>query len=441
MVNLLIDVTDLGGEARPGDRVVLWKPAAAGSFSHAGRLISTAPVDVPLTDGKATVPGVEPGEMRVLLQCRGVESQGPIDVIVPDGTDSVTLRSLIESQFDYEPPVISAVQAAAANASASEAAAALAQARSEEAADRAEDTVVDAINNGAILVRNEVKQDADRAASAVMEAASILSETLAVVTHGDDPYHPRPEIVQRIMWLGSVVPLYREPGDLVPAIATEPAPWTPGMLDLVAWYDPAVGYTQGEVTSIADRGPYGLHMDVSGTGVMEVASGVLNLPSFQNNGTAFSTSPDLPAQVWDGDVTVYMVAQLSAMPTVSALFDEGGTLAANRAGFWVNSGGRVALTQGTSVQSEPYLVTQDQTFLLTVTFSGGASTQAELNGTVVVGPADAGSNTPGKLRLFANPGGANISAANIGDVIIAKNVTPEQHEDISEWLRIKWGLS
>ena len=27
MVNVSIDVTDLGGEARPGDKVVLWKPA------------------------------------------------------------------------------------------------------------------------------------------------------------------------------------------------------------------------------------------------------------------------------------------------------------------------------------------------------------------------------------------------------------------------------
>ena len=264
---------------------------------------------------------------------------------------------------------------------------------------------------------------------------------MAVVTHGDDPYYPRPEREHRIMWLGSVVPLYREPGDLVPAVETEPAPWTPEMLDLVAWYDPADGYESGTVSQVVDRGPHGLHMAVGGTGAMEVESGALNLPSFQNNGTAFATSPVLPAQVWEGNVTVYMIAQLSAMPTVSALFDEGGTLAANRVGFWVNSGGRVALTQGTNVQSEPYLVTQGQTFLLAVTFTGGTSTQAELDGSVVVGPANAGSNTPGKLRLFANPGGSNLASANIGDVIVAKSVTPEQHADISEWLRTKWGMN
>ena len=177
MVNISIDVTDLGGEARPGDKVVLWKPAAAGSATHAGRVISTAPVDVFLTNGKATVPDVEPGSMRVLLQCRGVESQGPIDVSVPDGTGTVTLRSLIEAQFEYAPPIVSAVQEAAANASASERAAIEAQVRSEAAADRADAKVDDAINNGANLVRAEVKQDADRAVSA--RQAATQSETNA----------------------------------------------------------------------------------------------------------------------------------------------------------------------------------------------------------------------------------------------------------------------
>ena len=182
MVNVSIDVTDLGGEARPGDKVVLWKPAAAGSSTHAGRVISTAPVDVFLTNGKASVPDVEPGDMRVLLQCRGVESQGPISVVVPDGTGTVTLRSLLESQFEYAPPIVSAVQEAAANASASERAAIEAQVRSEAAADRADAKVDDAINNGANLVRNEVKQDADRAVSARQAAAT--SESNAKASEG-----------------------------------------------------------------------------------------------------------------------------------------------------------------------------------------------------------------------------------------------------------------
>ena len=179
MVNISIDVTDLGGEARPGDKVVLWKPAAAGSSTHAGRVISTAPVDVFLNDGKATVSNVEPGDMRVLLQCRGVESQGPIPVTVPDGDHTVTLRSLIESQFEYSPPIVSAVQQAADNAAASERAAIQAQVRSEAAADRAETRVDEAINNGAELVRAEVKQDADRAVSARQSATQSESNAKA----------------------------------------------------------------------------------------------------------------------------------------------------------------------------------------------------------------------------------------------------------------------
>ena len=177
MVNVSIDVTDLGGEARPGDKVVFWRPRMGGSATHAGRVISTAPVTVFLTDGKATVSDVEPGEMTVLLQCRGVESQGPVTVGVPDGGHTVTLRALLESQFEYAPPIVSAVQEAASNASASEEAAIQAQVRSEAAADRADAKVDDAINNGANLIRAEVKQDADRAVSA--RQAATQSETKA----------------------------------------------------------------------------------------------------------------------------------------------------------------------------------------------------------------------------------------------------------------------
>ena len=182
MVNISIDVTDLGGEARPGDKVVFWRPRMGGSATHAGRVISTAPVTVFLTDGKATVSDVEPGEMTVLLQCRGVESQGPVTVGVPDGDHTVTLRALLESQFEYAPPIVSAVQEAASNASASEEAAIQAQIRSEAAADRADAKVDDAINNGAALVRDEVKQDADRAVSA--RQAATQSESNAAASEG-----------------------------------------------------------------------------------------------------------------------------------------------------------------------------------------------------------------------------------------------------------------
>ena len=100
----------------------------------------------------------------------------------------------------------------------------------------------------------------------------------------------------------------------------------------------------------------------------------------------------------------------------------------------------MVLMQGTTLQSEPYLVSQDTPFVLAVTFTGGANSKAELNGTVVAGPGNAGANTLGSIRLFANGAAANLSNAAIGDVIIAQDVTPEQHTDVVAWLREKWGL-
>jgi hypothetical protein len=142
-------------------------------------VISTAPHTVLLEDGTATVPDVEPGEMRVLLQCRGFESQEPIPVVVPDGTGVVTLRALVESQFEYSPPIVSAVQQAADNAAASERNSKTSEIRSKQHADRAESIVDDAIANGAELVRDEVKTDADRAVAArqAAESAKGVTET------------------------------------------------------------------------------------------------------------------------------------------------------------------------------------------------------------------------------------------------------------------------
>lgn len=173
MAILTIDVTDLGGEAHPEDRVVLWKPATVGSASAAGRIISTAPVTVKLVGGKATVEGVEPGPMRVLLQCRGVESTGPVTVTMPESAGQVTLRSLFESQFEYSPPIVSAVQAAANKAADSERGAIQAQVRSTAAADRAAES-----ESSAKTSETSARGSADRAAES--ESSAKTSETNAL---------------------------------------------------------------------------------------------------------------------------------------------------------------------------------------------------------------------------------------------------------------------
>lgn len=183
MADLLIDVTDLGGKAHPEDRVVLWKPALQGSAENIGRVISTASVTVKLRDGKAAVSGIEPGDMMVLLQCRGIESQGPIKVVVPEGGTTITLRGLLESQFDYEPPVISAVQSAVDNVAAAERSVLGAHDRVEEWAGEVEDNAVRAVAYAAAAKASETNAATHEAnsLSAAERAEFAATETIQQV--------------------------------------------------------------------------------------------------------------------------------------------------------------------------------------------------------------------------------------------------------------------
>lgn len=183
MANLLIDVTDLGGEALPGDKVVLWKPEIRGSAKDIGRVVSTAPVTATLHDGKATVTDVEPGDMRVLLQCRGVELQGPIDVVVPDMDATITFRSLLESQYDYEPPIVSAVQNAVDKISTAERDVLGAHDRVEKWASEVGDNSAQAVRSAADAKTSETnaKAYANNALSAADRAEFAAEETIQQV--------------------------------------------------------------------------------------------------------------------------------------------------------------------------------------------------------------------------------------------------------------------
>lgn len=186
MADLLIDVTDLGGKSHPEDRVVLWKPALQGSAENIGRVISTASVTVKLRDGKATVSGIEPGDMMVLLQCRGIESQGPIKVVVPEGGTTITLRGLLESQFDYEPPVISAVQSAVDNVAAAERSVLGAHDRVEEWAGEVEDNAVRAVASAAAAKISETNAATHEANSlSAAERAEFAAEETIQQVEGD----------------------------------------------------------------------------------------------------------------------------------------------------------------------------------------------------------------------------------------------------------------
>lgn len=108
MRTLQINITDIGGEAFPGDEVLLWSPRVRGSRDVVDRVVSTAPKQIMLTQGRATVE-VEPGEIFVQLRCRGVADVEPRKVVVPEGEGEITLRSLFDHTEKLDPPIVSQV--------------------------------------------------------------------------------------------------------------------------------------------------------------------------------------------------------------------------------------------------------------------------------------------------------------------------------------------
>ena len=170
MKTLLIDVADFGGEWSEDDFLYLYAPRLRGSAGTAGRVISTAKRREPLSRGKASISNVEPGPLVVEFHCRNIRAGYRVEVVIPDGTGSVTLRSVMESQFTYSPPVVSAVQRSADKAAEAHKGALSAKVGAEKAREQAESTVNDAIRSNADRIRASVASDAEKAASAYGKA-------------------------------------------------------------------------------------------------------------------------------------------------------------------------------------------------------------------------------------------------------------------------------
>lgn len=166
MRNLSIDVADFGGEWSEDDFLYLYAPRLRGSAGTAGRVISTAKRHVPLTRGQATINNVEPGPLVVEFHCRNIRAGYREEAIIPDGNGVITLRSVLESQFTYSPPVVSAVQRSADKAAEAHKGAISAKLGAEQAREQAESTVSDAIRSNADRIRGAVAGDADRAVAA-----------------------------------------------------------------------------------------------------------------------------------------------------------------------------------------------------------------------------------------------------------------------------------
>lgn len=137
MRTLIIDLRDVGGKPHPEDYVLLQAPALRGSADFTGAVIMTAPVRVDLTDGKAEAQ-VESGPLLVQIRTQSVRGSAPFEVVVPEGTGPVSLRTCMERSFQYRPSVESAVAADADRAYAAWQGAITAERAAEVAAKKAE---------------------------------------------------------------------------------------------------------------------------------------------------------------------------------------------------------------------------------------------------------------------------------------------------------------
>jgi hypothetical protein len=108
-----IDITDVGGNAHPGDYVVFSATSWRASADNPNRVISTAPQRVHLNAGRADVANIEPGLLRVEFHVRN-QRINPITVKIPEGEGAISLRELMGPEFAPTPEENAAVQSLAA---------------------------------------------------------------------------------------------------------------------------------------------------------------------------------------------------------------------------------------------------------------------------------------------------------------------------------------
>lgn len=165
MVNVTIDLKDTSGYAPAlGDRVIFEAKRLAGSETTPGRVITTAPVEVPLRNGVGEV-DLEPGATVMRVKARNYRDARAIEFDVPAVRRSMTLRELLEDAFTYSPPVIQEAQ--------------LYKVQAREAAERAEAAAAVVGSAQRVGEWADASEAASKASEAFAEAAKESSEASA----------------------------------------------------------------------------------------------------------------------------------------------------------------------------------------------------------------------------------------------------------------------
>lgn len=111
MREVSINISDVGGEAHPGDMVIFQAPEVRGATSP-GAVVSAAPTHIYLIDGMASVV-LEEGPIIVKFRCRNVTDSRPFHGVIPPGEGPIDLVEIIHGDFEHSPAVVSQVTSAA----------------------------------------------------------------------------------------------------------------------------------------------------------------------------------------------------------------------------------------------------------------------------------------------------------------------------------------
>jgi chemotaxis protein histidine kinase CheA len=162
MRNLSINLADVGGIPHEGDYVLLYAPRVRSSADASDGVVTTTPMKVTLSRGKATVQ-VEPGPLMVQLRCKGLRDMEPFEVIIPDGAGEARLVDVMTTQYRYTPRGIAPLEAIAERAQAAERTALIHAQTAERQMDVLVARTKDAIGSAGDLLRKEIKSDVDKA--------------------------------------------------------------------------------------------------------------------------------------------------------------------------------------------------------------------------------------------------------------------------------------
>ena len=162
MRNLSINLADVGGIPHEGDYVLLYAPRVRSSTDASDGVVTTTPMKVTLSRGKATVQ-VEPGPLMVQLRCKGLRDMEPFEVVIPEGAGEARLVDVMTTQYRYTPRGIAPLEAIAERAQAAERTALIHAQTAERQMDVLVARTKDAIGSAGDLLRKEIKSDVDKA--------------------------------------------------------------------------------------------------------------------------------------------------------------------------------------------------------------------------------------------------------------------------------------